>query len=178
MKNVVHDLLNEFSIKMNDRDDSERFDDPRDMESDDEFDFDLSSGEDGEFDDRDRPRGEEGDDLDLDSEYDDFDDDDSEMGSSFDDFPDSLGDVDDDDGEFGGERKVDITDRLKKMLARRGEGEDEMDTEPSPELDLSAIGDFRDRGRRDTRDEFRDSPSPREEDPRRRDAPPPRRREF
>lgn len=139
--NEVHKLLQEFSIRMNDRDDRDDRDRPRDpdMGDDDEFDFDLGSdGEDDEFD----SRGYD------DSEFDDRDPDlDGEPGmdSSYDDFPDSLDDVDDGDGEFGGERKVDITDRLKQLLRRRGEGDDEFGDEfdgESPELNLSDIDDL------------------------------------
>lgn len=159
MSNEVYKLLNEFSIRMNDRPERPSMDD------DDEFDFDLTGRED-RFDSEDefvdREFGAPDDDSDFDGM--DFDQDelefgDFERGEPDDEFgneglPRGLDDVDADDGEFGDERKVDITDRLKRLLARRGETEDELndkigDTPRS--LSLSDVDDFgrEDRARRD-----------------------------
>lgn len=153
MSNEVYKLLKEFSIRMNDRPERPTMDDDED-----EFDFDLSGDDDFESDDyMDR----EFDGSDDDSEFDgmDFDQDELEFGDyergepddefGNDGFPRGLDDVEPDDGEFGDERKVDITDRLKRLLARRGETEDELndkigDTPRS--LSLSDVDDF---GRRD-----------------------------
>ena len=130
MDNAVHKLLHEFSIRMNDRPENPE-------EEEDEFDFDLKSDS-------------KADDLDFDRdelEFGDFEppEDEDEFGNYGhpSNFPDGLDDVDDEDGEFGGERKVDITDRLKSLLARRGETEDDLDSKmDSPELNLSDIDDL------------------------------------
>ena len=154
MSNKVYELLNEFSIRMNDRPERR----PED-ERDDEFDF--SFDDDSAFDDSSVDMDMDMDmDMDFDSE-DDFVDrefnrpDDDEFGGE--EFPDGLDDVDAADGEFGGERKVDITDRLKKLLGRRGETEDELndkigDTPRS--LSLSDVNDYdrEDRARRNHSD--------------------------
>ena len=130
----LHNILKEFDIKMFDRDDEDRRDDESPS---DEFDFDLSS---------DSTEDELGD-----FERDPFNDEDDEFGNfrpSGDDgeldseMPSGLQADDDDDdleGEFGGERKVDITDRLKKLLARTTD--DEFDSE-NDDFALSDVDDF------------------------------------
>ena len=150
MSNEVYKLLNEFSIRMNDR--PER---PSEEDDGEDFDFDLS-GTDDEFDSEDEFVDSEYGGPDDESDFDgmDFDQDelefgDFERGEPEDEFgdeglPRGLDDVDSEDGEFGGERKVDITDRLKSLLSRRGETEDELDDkiDTPRSLRLSDVEDF------------------------------------
>jgi hypothetical protein len=127
--NKAIELLQEFDIRLDDDRESrrgrDRMDDPR-MDrgreerppigdEDDDFDFEIGGRDDrGELDDV------EGEDI-----------------------PSGLSDVDDDDGTFGDERKIDITDRLKKLLSRRGEDEidDHRGMDRDDELRLSDFDD-------------------------------------
>lgn len=147
----LYSLLEEFSIRMDDEDD---FDRSREFdlndESDDEFDFDFdaekSEKSDVDFDfdfdsgslDFERGSGR----FDMDAKDDSFE---NELSSrsrprfddSEEDLPRGLSDVDDDDGEFAGERKVDITDRLKQLLGSKNRDhsdEIERPKERSPRL--------------------------------------------
>lgn len=134
--NELTKLLKEFNIKMDD----ERERDPLEPEmdgGDDEFDFNISGDDTGEFDtedefgdfERDQPDDEFGNFPDMDDNMDD------------EDLPMGLSDMEDEEGEFNGERKVDITDRLKKMLARQDGTGEEMDDE-GEDFNLSDVDDF------------------------------------
>jgi len=149
MSSEVHKLLQEFNIRMDGRGEGRRtkpsFDDrnrgmddgdddfglgdmDRDMD-DDEFEFGSDDDMDDEFGSDDMDRG--------------MDDDEFEFGS--DDVPPGLDDMED-DGTFAGERRVDITDRLKRLLSRRGESEDEFNDTISDrgddDFDLSSLDDY------------------------------------
>lgn len=150
MSNEVYKLLKEFSIRMNDRPERPSMDDEE------EFDFGLSGGDErGDTEDEFSDREFDMDDADSDFDGMDFDQDelefgDFERGEPDDEFgndglPRGLDDVDPDDGEFGDERKVDITDRLKRLLARRGETQDELDDkigDTPRSLSLSDVDNF------------------------------------
>ena len=145
MTNEVYKLLQEFSIRMNDRPE-------RPEEEEDEFDFDLSGENRDEYDTPDDESEFGGLDFDKDDlEFGDFDK--GEPEDEFGNFGSSgmagLDDVDDGDGEFAGERKVDITDRLKDLLAKRGDADREFDSKmDAPDLNLSDINDLSDRSPR------------------------------
>lgn len=135
--NKAIELLQEFDIRLdNDRESRrgrDRMDDPHMRDREDDPRMDRGREE--------RPRIDDEDDFDF--EVDGRDDREEFDDVGGDDIPAGLSDVDDDDGTFGDERKIDITDRLKKLLSRRGEGEidDPRGMDRDDELRLSDFDD-------------------------------------
>ena len=137
MSNTAIELLKEFDIRFGR--DEERDQDRRPTSRDPRFDRTREEPTLGDAGERDFDGMDDGDDFDFEMGGDG-----SPESSELDDFPTGLGDVDSEDGNFGDERKVDITDRLKKLLARRGELDDTPDEEGlerDPELRLSDMDD-------------------------------------
>lgn len=140
----LHKLLREFNIRMDSSGESQRTRPQPDDSDDEDFSFDFDTGRTGS-------------DMDFSGDDDfgnDFSGDDgleSEFGDDFEgdeELPPGLDDMEDDDGTFAGERRVDITDRLKKMLSRTGASADDFggvdDMGKEPEFDLSSLDDYGD----------------------------------
>jgi len=110
-------ILQEFDIRFADRDD----DDDRS-----EFTFDAGRNEEGMEDDDDRVidfRGEMGDDEHSDMDFDDGEDMDDDHGDM------DFGDEEEDEDTFAGEKRVDITNKLRSMLGLDDDGEEMSDDE-------------------------------------------------
>lgn len=119
-------LLNEFDISLSDDDEMDRRDDKsRDRGEIDFDDYDGEGEESGEFD----MSGDEGE-----GEF--GGDDEGEFGEEG-----EFDDEGDEEGEFAGEKRVDITDKLKAMLQRRGEAGGE-DGEMNGDEELPSLGDL------------------------------------